>query len=733
MNHSRNNIALFLSSFIILFLEMALIRWVATEIRVFSYLTNFVLLACFIGIGLGCYLSDKKIRLYVAPLMMSLLIVCIIMPLNIQFGQFQMHIFRDIPTFLAAFDDTVIHYQKTVPQNLRLMQLFGVASTLFMFFTILMIFVPLGQILGRIFNEHPKTIKAYSINIVASLLGVWAFSAMCFIYTPPWLWMLITLGLMMVLMAVLRLYTKKTILAFCLSLFVMGLMITQSVETRSKQQLEVWTPYQKLTLSSMGVRKTETDPLKERSFVGYMMNVNNVGFMNLLNLSGAFRNFYPSLFKNHPIYRGEKESPFNRFDFPFVLKQDAKTVLILGAGAGNDAAGALRAGYQRIDTIEIDPGIVDLGRRYHPEDPYNDPVVHLYVDDARSFIKKTDQKYDVVFFGLLDAHAQSSNLNNVRMDSYVYTRESFQDAKRLLKEDGLFVVGFWIQRLWIGQRIAQLVEEAFGWKPIIVSVGNPPVTGHGPIMILAGHDRDYVYSLIRGHRELSPYIIKNLIHYDLEEIPSTTDDWPYLYLIKPLIPKMHLCLIGILAVLFFLSKGFLIEKGQRLNFHFFFLGAAFLLLEFQNINKTSLLFGSTWLVNSINISAILFLILLANWFVSAIPIKNLKVIYFLLFISLLVIYLVPLSAYNAFAYWQKSILASIVLNLPIFFAGIIFATSFKSTPHKNLAFGSNLIGAVIGGLLEYLSFLFGIRMLVLVTMALYLCSFIFLRKSVRNA
>ncbi|MCK5023810.1 MAG: hypothetical protein KAS04_06545, partial [Candidatus Aenigmarchaeota archaeon] len=156
--------------------------------------------------------------------------------------------------------------------------------------------------------------------------------------------------------------------------------------------------------------------------------------------------------------------------------------------------------------------------------------------------------------------------------------------------------------------------------------------------------------------------------------------------------------------------------------------AGFLLVEFQNINKTALLFGSTWIVNSINITAILTMSLLANLFVSRVKIKSLKILYALLFLSLLIVFLVPLNVFNFLGYWQKSFSASILLNIPIFFAGIIFITSFRRSQQKNLAFGSNLIGAAAGGLLECLSFLIGVRMLVLVIMGLYLLSLAFLKR-----
>jgi hypothetical protein len=218
----------------------------------------------------------------------------------------------------------------------------------------------------------------------------------------------------------------------------------------------------------------------------------------------------------------------------------------------------------------------------------------------------------------------------------------------------------------------------------------------------------------------------------VENIKNTTDDWPYMYLTHPLIPKMHLIMIGVLVALFILGKGIFLRKGEKISWHFFFLGGAFLLLEFQNINKTALLFGSTWLVNSINISAILLLILLANITAAKIRIQSVKWPYIAVFGFLAFIYCVPLSVYSGLGFWTKATLVTIILNIPIYFAGLIFITSFKRTDNKHLAMGSNLMGAAAGGLLEYLSFLFGIRALVLVTVLLYALSLAFIKSIRRN-
>ena len=188
--------------------------------------------------------------------------------------------------------------------------------------------------------------------------------------------------------------------------------------------------------------------------------------------------------------------------------------------------------------------------------------------------------------------------------------------------------------------------------------------------------------------------------------------------------------MGILLILIVAGKKIVLRKGVRLDWHFFFLGAAFLLLEFQNISKSTLLFGSTWLVNSFVITGILILILLANLIVAKFKINNVRLLYILLILSSLIVYFLPLDLFSSLDYWLRAIVVSIILNIPIFFAGMVFIISFKKTPFKDLAFGSNLIGAAVGGILESLSFIIGINALLLIVVVCYAMSFVFYRKAI---
>jgi hypothetical protein len=177
----------------------------------------------------------------------------------------------------------------------------------------------------------------------------------------------------------------------------------------------------------------------------------------------------------------------------------------------------------------------------------------------------------------------------------------------------------------------------------------------------------------------------------------------------------------VLLLLFAGLSRIAVQGGKPLSLHFFFLGAAFLLLEFQNISKSTLLFGSTWLVSSITITAILVLILLANLASARLKLDR-ALVYTGLLVTVLVAYVIPLESFNALGPVSRGILAGGLLNLPIFFAGLVFIDSFKQTPERGVALGSNLLGAAVGGLLESLSFLTGIRALLLAVAVLYALS-----------
>jgi hypothetical protein len=205
-------------------------------------------------------------------------------------------------------------------------------------------------------------------------------------------------------------------------------------------------------------------------------------------------------------------------------------------------------------------------------------------------------------------------------------------------------------------------------------------------------------------------------------VRPTTDDWPYLYVEKARVPKLHLVTsLTIIGAVAFAQRR-LVGSKYKLDWHFFSLGAAFLLLEVQTVSRATLLFGMTWIVNAIVISAVLVMILLSNLVTWRWPRVPLAVIVTGLVITVALLALIPLDWFNTLTGATKLLAASAFLTAPVFFAGLIFIQSFAVCTDKAQALGSNLIGALVGGLLESLSFVTGIRALVILVGLFYLAA-----------
>lgn len=697
---SKNiNLRLFILSVWMLFLELFLIRWISTEIRIFAYVTNLIMLGCFLGIGIGCYFSDKKINVLFSFAMLAITVLAV-----------QSSPFRGITNMLGTFQDSVIWSQKVIPNNL-FSALKGIILTLLMFSMVMAIFFPLGQLLGRMIGAHNKIVIAYSINILGSIAGVWLFSFLSFIYTNPVLW----LNLSMILG--LTFVEKRRFLNGAIFLLLVILSTILMTKNLNNALLTLWTPYQRLDIYKINLN--EHSP-------GYVVNVNNTNYMELLDISQKFVGDHSDILGVGALEKVE----FGEYDIPYQFKSKIENVLIVGAGGGNDVAGALRRNIKNIDAVEIDKGVYRLGLSFHPEKPYENESVHVYIDDARSFFKKTNKKYDIISFGLLDSHTASSSYNNMRLDHYIYTLESFSEAKNLLKDDGVMTVAFAVTRVWIAQRLYGIIKTIFKAEPYIfhVSPYGGEVLNRKWVMFVISNNMSALKETINSHPRLRDYMETNRIKLVKKDAKLTTDDWPYLYLANARIPYAHICIILSLLVLFLFSGRMIFWRRKKLELHFFFLGAAFMLLEFQNITKASLLFGSTWIVNAYIVSAILLLILFANMVSHYFSIKNINFIYLLLCLSLLTLYFIPLNSLNMQNNYVKATLFMMLLNLPVFFAGIIFINSLKNYSIKNLALGSNLLGAAFGGLCESLSFVWGIKALVLLVLVFYGFSYLAGRK-----
>ena len=693
--------AIFLISVLGLFLEMLLIRWISTEIRIFAYLQNTVLVVCFLGIGLGCFTSKQPINMR----NMLIPLFCIVLLLAIPITR---NALGNISEMLSFLGDFVIWggYAVNSFWITLIYVTVGLAITFLLMILILEIFIPIGRLLGRLMNNHPRIIWAYSVNIAGSLLGTWLFVLLSIFYQPPVIWLIVA-GFFLIFF--LGGFSNKGKVNLAI---LMGIILLSWFAGQESSLAVLWSPYQKLVLKESDAR---------RGGVGkYMLTVNNTGYQAMLNLSDGH-------IKSHPKDFSLEMRGLSQYDIPLLLHPHPHSLLVVGAGSGNDVAGGLRHGLKTITAVEIDPAIISFGRRYHPEKPYDSPAVRLVNDDARSFFATCKEQYDVISFGLLDSHTTTA-MTNARLDHYVYTRESIARAKSLLAPGGVMVLSFEAQKPFIADRMAGVLREVFQEEPLCFRV---PFTsyGWGGVIFVAG-DLTAAKNQIAGNKGLARLIEKWQSDKPISltyTTKLTTDDWPYIYLQTPRIPILFYLLAGMMVLLllrFQRSLGLrqLIGSWQRSHWHFFFLGAAFLLLEVQNISKASVVLGNTWEVNAVIVSGVLVMILVANWLAAKFPKLPLTAVYLALILSCLGLYFVDLSRFAFLPYATKAVIVGTLTTVPMIFSGIVFIRSFSVAVGKDVALGANLIGAIAGALLQSITFVIGIKALLLIVAGLYFLS-----------
>ena len=145
-----------------------------------------------------------------------------------------------------------------------------------------------------------------------------------------------------------------------------------------------------------------------------------------------------------------------------------------------------------------------------------------------------------------------------------------------------------------------------------------------------------------------------------------------------------------------------------------------MLLEAQMVSRLALYFGATWWVNCVALSAILLTLVLANFWVEARqPLGGLLPYYVALAFCLIAIYLIPWADLPLGSKTVGTLLAA-AYSFPILLAGIIFTESFRRCQDKSASFGSNIVGAVAGGLAQNISFVIGLKALLLLAAVFYL-------------
>jgi spermine/spermidine synthase len=677
---------LFLLSFVTLYFELIVIRWLSSEIRIFAYLKNLPLIASFLGLGLGCACSKSSWRFFkYFPLTIGILccVIAFSRQLGITFLPFPIGDYLIVGDVTGGFD-----YSTLANKIWALIKFLTVV--LAVFGLCVYAFLALGQKLGQLLELFPP-LSAYTINILGSLLGVLAFSLISLAGWPPLAWFFLGFALL------LTFFERKV---WAGAVFAATLLAISAVPQKA-----LWSPYYRIDVTPMYAE--EENP--RSAVMGYNLNVNHDYHQRMLNLSrGSLENAFTG-----------KARPYYNLPYRFVRPE---RVLVVGAGSGNDVASALRHGAQHVDAVEIDPLIIRLGRELHPERPYSSERVRVINNDARAFFKQSAENYDLIVFGLLDSQTLLSSMSSIRLDNYIYTLESLREAKRHLSAGGTVSLSFALVETWIQERFYRMLTEAFGQEPLCLAT---PYDAGISYLIGPTANRNH----IRGQSDLEAMVINDRI--PKTQTPLPTDDWPFLYLKHRSIPFAYWFTLSLLMLLsaFWIRKilrwkslsGEESERPATLAY-MFLLGIGFMLIEVRSISALSLLFGSTWFVNSVVISAILLMILSANFFVLRFGSCTRGWVYTSLALSLVFSYFLKPDALAGLNFYSKSVLGGVITAFPIFFAGILFASAFKNVQNTAAAFGANLLGALVGGILENLCMIYGVAFLNLLALSVYLLS-----------
>ena len=651
---------LLLASFLMLFLELALIRWLGANVVHLSYFSNFVLLGSFLGIGIGFLVSRRSWSVW--PVSLPLLTALVV-------GV------REFPVTIERSGSDVIYFTSLdldgPPAWLALPVIFLVVAA---------VLAGPAEVVGRCFARLAP-LSAYRLDLAGSLAGIIAFGLLSFLRAPSVVWGAVACAAYVVLAGS---TLRRLVAAGCAAVLV-GLLLVESTATGVS-----WSPYYKVTTEEVG---TPDD-----------------GFL-LIRANGVPHQLMaPAQWK---LEQGERiyAEPYLR-----IPGDTLDNVLVVGAGSGSDVAIALRQGARRVDAVDIDPRILEIGAALNVDRPYADPRVTRHTNDGRAFLEGTDQRYDLILFALPDSLTLVSGASQIRLESFLFTEEAMTSVREHLTPDGAFAMYNYYREPWLIDRLAGTAEQVFGHRPCVDTFAGAQAV----VTVAVEEDRQ---------RCGTPYTPAGPV------VAPATDDSPFLYFRGDGFPRLYVVtLLGILAVSLVAVRalgGPL--RSMRPYADLFFMGAAFLLLETKNVATFALLFGTTWFVNALVFAGVLVVVLAAVETTRRVRTPPLPVVYAGIAASLALAWAIRPELLLPLPVVPRLVAAVLLAFLPIYLANVAFAKRFAQSADSQEAFAVNLLGALVGGCLEYAALATGYNNLLLVTGALYLAAFLLVPRLARPA
>jgi hypothetical protein len=283
---------------------------------------------------------------------------------------------------------------------------------------------------------------------------------------------------------------------------------------------------------------------------------------------------------------------------------------------------------------------------------------------------------------------------------------------------------------WLVDRLANTSAAVFGRDPL----------GH------VHQDRAYLAVMLAGPRlaELTapPPLPADVLAYGQSHAPSpahalvrdgsvivATDNWPFLYMRAPDLPRHYLAALALVLVASALAVWLARGGGGAWSWHFFFLGAGFMLLETKSIVQFALLWGSTWSSASLAIASVLVMALASALVASRVEIRRRGLVAAALLTLIAINYLIPVGRVTFDSRIAESLFYALLVFSPVFCAGLLFSSSFKESASTADDFGANLLGAMVGGVGEYVSLLAGYRFLLVLVAICYVVAIVSRRQA----
>jgi hypothetical protein len=667
---------LFLTSATVLFVELLLIRWIPANVKYVGFFSNFLLMASFLGIGIGILRGRRGERLLMspfAPLLLATVYLVYGARLNIQA--------RDASEIFFGLDAST-----SADVNFIVLPLLIVLVTALM--------ASLALPLGPLLRSMPP-LRAYAIDIAGSMLGIAAFTALSYLGTGPTAWFVVV-GVLLLVLALGAGPTPWSAAGGVAMVIVIGASAVVAVTSG-----DVWSPYYRISAYQRDFSQASTDPADGRP--PYFLNVDGIPHQQILDSEEAAQRYL-----HRQTYAWFPSRVFGR-------------VLIIGAGSGSDTALALAKGAKHVDAVEIDPELAQIGRDFHPEGVYLDPRVTVHINDGRAFLNSSREKYDLIIYALTDSLTLVSSTAGVRLESFLFTEESLRAARDHLAPGGMFTMYNLYREPWLIAKLDGMLGDVFGSHRLVRIVGSAEaILAAGPAVdALAG--------------AAPPGDVVDAVPDVGSPAPQpATDDWPFLYLRSGTVAPYYLAGLAFI-LLFAVAAVWRAARAtstpiRRFSPHFFVLGIAFLLLETKSLVSFSLLFGTTWVVNALAFFAILASVLLAIVVNVRLQLRNPAPIYACLFGAIALAYLVPADALLIDPPELRYALAAGIAFAPVFFANLVFTFSFRDTDSADMSFASNVLGAMVGGALEYVALITGFRSLFILVGGLYVVALLLARR-----